>query len=183
MASTEFDQKHTDMVTQSRADFEKEVEPLIEELSATSNSREIIDNNSRANTNEKYQAALGQSSRARQLYGQEQSSNARYQQTLGKSLTADASYSNAVRGQFERNGKVQNQLASLQNVIENKAFSGMALAAKSETDMNNYNKQVEAQNKGSMFKQVAGLAAGVGVGFMTGNPYLGVTTYGAVAGG
>ncbi len=180
--ATDYDEQFTNMVTQTRADFEKEVEPLIDELSAESNSREIINNNTSGNTLAKYDAALGQSTRARQLYGQQANEQTKYQQNIGRELTVSGNYSNAVRTQYERNGKVQNQLASLQNIIENKAFSGMANAAKAETDIANYNEQVAAENKGNTFKQVAGVAAGAVVGFYTGNPYAGVATYGAIAG-
>lgn len=167
---------------QDRKAFDEQVNTIETELNTAIDSTAIEDA-AIGTANSNFDQAIGQRTRAQQLYGSAPIPGQSYNDSVAKQLNQDASFGTAVRAQHDYRQNARTTLANMQDMLQGNSMNMLSNSAKAETDVENYNKQVEAQNKSNMFKQVAGIGTGLAVGYMTGNPYMGMAAYQTTAGG
>ena len=167
-------------LSEDRAAFDARVNEIETELDTAIGSTAIEDS-ARQTGGKNFDEARATRTRAQEMYGTAPKPNQSYQDTVSKQLGTEANIGMAVKAQHEYQQGARTAKANLQDMLQGNGMSMMAKGAAAFTDVENYNKQVEAQNKANTFKQIGGIAAGIGVGMVAG-PYAGLATYGSTQG-
>ncbi|WP_067586398.1 hypothetical protein [Endozoicomonas ascidiicola] len=148
-----------------QAYYDQTYRPLNREIIGSINSTELVDA-AKNNANASFEQGEQRSDRMLERYGMNLNSLEQAEDTRRSASSKSLNYDNVVNGsrmaQYDRNVGLRNEMISIGRGIDNSAHNQLQNAAGLQTQRENANRQIEAQNKSAKYSNMAaGASAGM----------------------
>ncbi len=145
-----------------KAEYDKVYRPINQEMIASADSTEMVDS-AKANANSGFDGAKARESRMAGRYGISynpiQQKEINHRNSAAKSLNYDDVVNRSRLSQYDRNTQVMNDMISVGRGIDNSANQQLIQAANLQTQRENNNANISAQNDAAQTQMMGSLAS------------------------
>ena len=145
-----------------RAEYEQIYRPINKKMIESVNSTDMVDS-AKANANSGFDGAKARERRMAERYGmnytQLQRNEINHRNNAARSLNYDDSVNQRRLAQYERNTGVMNQMVAVGRGIDTSANQQLTNAANLQTQRDNNNRQLAAQNSAAKSQMIGSVAS------------------------